>query len=105
MTKRISVMKARAELSALLEEVAHGDQRVLIERRGRPVAALVSVADLEVLEQDSTDSQARPQGTAALVGSWEDMANKNLDSLLKKLYASERESRLTGLVGETWVEE
>jgi prevent-host-death family protein len=44
--KRISSSDARANLADLLEEVGEGGQRVLIERRGKPPVALVSVDDL-----------------------------------------------------------
>ncbi len=51
MVKKTSAAQAKAQFSALMAEVAHGGKRVVIERRGKPLAALVSVSDLELLEE------------------------------------------------------
>lgn len=48
--RRASVAQARAELSDLLDRVAHGRERVVITSRGRPKAALVSLDDLAALD-------------------------------------------------------
>lgn len=50
MPKKVSTTQAKAELSALLAEVAAG-QRVIIERRGKPLAVLLSLDELGKLEQ------------------------------------------------------
>jgi len=44
--RRISSSEARANLALLLESVGDGRERVLIERRGKPPVALVSVEDM-----------------------------------------------------------
>ena len=51
MATRVSVAQAKAELSALMAAVAYQGQRVVIERRGKPMAALVSVDDLEQIDK------------------------------------------------------
>ena len=43
MTKRVSAANAKAHLSALVAEVAFGGEQVIIERRGKPMAALVGL--------------------------------------------------------------
>ncbi|MBI3970721.1 MAG: type II toxin-antitoxin system Phd/YefM family antitoxin [Chloroflexi bacterium] len=48
--KRASVAQARAELSALVNQVAHGKQRIIVTSHGHPKAALVGLDDLEALE-------------------------------------------------------
>ncbi len=50
MAKAVSVGEAKARLSSLINAVAYGGERVLIESRGRPKAALVSVEDLRRVE-------------------------------------------------------
>lgn len=50
MAKRVSAAEAKAKLAELVGSVAHGGERILIERHGKPVAALVSTEDLERLE-------------------------------------------------------
>lgn len=46
----VTSRELRASLSDVLNRVAYTGERVLIERNGRPVAALVSVADLRAME-------------------------------------------------------
>jgi prevent-host-death family protein len=50
MTREIPVTQARGELSDLVSRVAFSGERVSLTRHGKPVAALVSAADLELLE-------------------------------------------------------
>lgn len=47
---RASIAQARAELSELIQRVAHRGERVVITSRGRPKAALVGLEDLAALE-------------------------------------------------------
>ena len=90
MTKKVSTTQAKAQFSALVADVAHGGGHVVIERRGKPLAALVSIDDLARLEQRLTTS-AKPLGALALVGAWREVGDKELDSLITHIYA-EREN-------------
>ena len=47
---RIALSEARDQLSALINEVAHGKRRIILESHGRPKAALISMEDLNLLE-------------------------------------------------------
>jgi prevent-host-death family protein len=53
----LSTAEARTNLAATLGRVAYGGERVLIGKRGKAMAALVPLADLEVLRalEDSID--------------------------------------------------
>jgi prevent-host-death family protein len=65
----VSVVEARRMLSELLGRVAYAKERVVVERKGRPMAALVSMEDLrrlESLEQDAGAVRARRQAALAL---------------------------------------
>ena len=57
---KIEATKARSEFSELLSTVKYGSTRVLIERRGKDLAALVPVEDLRLLEllEDELDLEA-----------------------------------------------
>ena len=46
----VNVVEARKSFSELLARVAFGGGRIIVERRGKPMAALISIADLERLE-------------------------------------------------------
>ncbi len=85
--KKVSAAQAKAHFSALVAEVAYGGQHVIIERRGKPLAALVSMADLERLAQGQALS-ARPRGALALAGAWRDVGDTKLDKLVAEIYAT-----------------
>jgi prevent-host-death family protein len=85
MVKKINAAKAKAQFSSLLAEVTYGGQQIIIERRGKPFAALVSVDDPKQLEQYRTTS-AKPQGALALVGSWRDIEDRDMDALIADIY-------------------
>jgi prevent-host-death family protein len=46
----LSIVKFRTDMADPLNRVAYAGERVVLERRGRPVAALVSMQDLVRLE-------------------------------------------------------
>ena len=50
MTKPLSVSEARDKLAEVIGRVQYGGERVTISRRGKPVAVVVSVADVAWLE-------------------------------------------------------
>ncbi|MDO8689639.1 MAG: type II toxin-antitoxin system Phd/YefM family antitoxin [Dehalococcoidia bacterium] len=92
MTKRVSSAEAKSHLSALVAEVAYGSSHIIIERRGKPLAALVSVSDLERLEQGRASS-ARPLGALALVGAWREVEDEVLDSLVSQVFAGREKDK------------
>jgi prevent-host-death family protein len=49
-SKKISIAEARNRLSVLVNDVAHGHDRVVLTSRGRPKAAIVGLDDLAALE-------------------------------------------------------
>lgn len=60
---RLSTSQARAQFADVLERVAFKGERVVIERRGKILGAVVSAEDLAVLEQvraleDDDDAKA-----------------------------------------------
>jgi prevent-host-death family protein len=54
MTQSTSIAEAKSRLSALVNQVAHGRQRVVLTSRGHPKAALVGLEDLAALEDLSS---------------------------------------------------
>jgi len=63
---KIDATKARSEFSDLINTVRYGADRVIIERRGKDVAALVRVEDLRLLEalEDQLDLNAARKALA-----------------------------------------
>ena len=70
MTKSVSVAEAKRRFSELVSRAAYGNERFLVERRGRPVGAIVSAEDLQRLE-NGAPSQPR-RGLLAAVGALAD---------------------------------
>jgi prevent-host-death family protein len=64
MVRRASIAEARADLSELVNRVAHGGERVLLTSRGRPKAALIGLEDLAALED--LHAAPRPDESALL---------------------------------------
>jgi prevent-host-death family protein len=84
--RTVSAAEAKAHFSALMAEVAHAGKHVVIERRGKPLAALVSMADLKRLGR-TEETGARPQGALALAGAWREVEEQRLDALIRGIYA------------------
>ena len=86
-THRVGTAEAKARLSELIGAVAYRGDRVLIERRGRPVAGLVGLDDVSRLEQ-SDEGAGRPRGVLALLGAWADVEDRFVDEFLEAVEAS-----------------
>lgn len=85
MTKRISSAEAKAKLSEIVGRVAHGGERYVIERRGKPMAAIVPVEDLERLDGEPA---RRPKGILGLVGGWSALTDEEIDKFIEDIYES-----------------
>lgn len=83
----MGVGEAKKRFSELMSRVAYKRERFLIERRGRPMAALVSTEDLERLEQEPV----APRGLLAAVGAWADY--EELDQIVENIYRQREEAQ------------
>ena len=56
----MAVSDARESFAELVNRAAYGHERVLVSRRGRPIAAIVSIEDVEFIErvEDELDRQS-----------------------------------------------
>lgn len=62
MTTKISSTEARTVLGELLARAGYGGERFILERRGKPLAALISIEDLKRLESiESQDKRRSPE--------------------------------------------
>ena len=68
MLKKISAMKARQNLGQLLNEVSIRGDAYIIERAGKPLAALVDMERFQLLQEDQSFAMQ------ALKKVWENMA-------------------------------
>ena len=66
-TTAISVANAKSHISELIAKSQYTHERFIITKRDKPVAALVSLDDLKILEQ-----YEEKQGLASIAGKWKD---------------------------------
>ena len=74
----VSIVNVKSHLSELIAKSAYNRERFIITRRNKPVAALVSLEDLQIIEQHE-----EIQGLAAVAGKWQgfDEVAENLTDL------------------------
>jgi len=58
---RVGIAEARKRLSELINRVAFGEERVLLESRGKAKAALVSLEDLQKLNRLDLETGKKPE--------------------------------------------
>jgi prevent-host-death family protein len=79
MDKRISIAEAKNNFGDLMNRAAYGKERLILTRRGKKLAALVPVEDLEVLEaiEDKIDLEearkALAESAQESTVAWEDV--------------------------------
>ncbi len=69
MTIRINASELHQKVGEVLAQIRYGGKRVIIERRGEPVAAVISLEDLEQLQNFGSPaprSQSKKEQLAAL---------------------------------------
>ncbi len=59
MNKTVSVAEAKNQLSELLNRVHYRGERILVTKRGKPIGALVSARDLEMIEKADKEKTLR----------------------------------------------
>jgi prevent-host-death family protein len=85
--KKISAMKARQNLGQLLNEVSIRGDAYIIERAGKPLAALVDMERFRQLQEDQ-DSALQ-----ALKKIWEKMAGADNQEIQEAIDAAVRTTR------------
>ena|ERR1700761_8852425 len=98
MTTMIPLADAKARLSAVLDEVRDTHDRVVITRNGRPEAVIISVADLETIEE-TLDLLSTPgaldeiRAAEAEIARGEAIDADELQRLMAERIRSERDAR------------
>ena len=87
MSEKLSVADAKKHLSELMSRVAYNQERFLIERRGKPMAALVSAEALARLEREPK----APLGVMAAVGACADF--EEWDLFIENIYRQREQAK------------
>jgi prevent-host-death family protein len=89
MTRSFNTADVKARLSELISRVVSSGERLIVLRRGKPVAALVSLQDLHRLEAlDAAEAGSKGDRAHPIMrayGGWADRTD--LDELLAEIYA------------------
>ena len=86
MTKSFSTAAIKARLSEMIGKVVYGHERLVVLRRGKPVAALVSLQDLRRLEALDDASTAKPD-VHPIMRAFAGWAERDdLDTLTNEIY-------------------
>ena len=85
---KVSVANAKSRLSELIAKSAFNNEKWIITRRNKPIAALVSLDDLRIIEQHE-----ERKGLASITGKWD-----GFDEIAEHLNAVDR-LRKTGASG------
>ena len=98
MPKEIGVAEAKRRFSELLARAAFAGERFLIERRGKPLAALVGLDDLLRLEsqgakaelEPESEGEEEPQGLLAAAGAFADY--EDFENVMQEIIKQRRRS-------------
>ncbi len=88
----ISSTEAKASFSSLVSKVQYGGERVIIERRGKPVAAVVSMEDLSRI-LNGNQASTEPKGLLAAAGAWSVLKDEEIDEMVAHIYATRAEDQ------------
>jgi prevent-host-death family protein len=87
MVKRIPLSEVKSKLSEMVDDVLHHGEHIVIERRGKPVAGLVSMNDLVNLGVVPANPDSR--GLLALAGAWSGLiTDEEVDEMVAHIYAT-----------------
>ena len=80
MGKEMTITEARSNFADLVNRVTYAKERILINRRGKPVAAIVPMEDVELLEkiEDAIDVKLARKALSESeeIISWEEVAKE-----------------------------
>ena len=93
MSKSIGVAEVKRHFSDVMIEVAREGKQFIIEKKGKPMAALINIKDLEAIERKEASSKKK--GLLAAMGAWEEF--DNLDSVVRHIYARRKTAKERGL--------
>ena len=91
MTKTLKVSEARQHFSELLNQVFKGETRVLVEKSGIPVAAIVSATDLNKLQQLESQQSERFKLLERLRAGFADLSEEQIQRAVTEIIEKQRQ--------------
>lgn len=95
MSKKIGVAEVKKHFSAVISEVSLKGEHFVIEKKGKPMAAMVSVKELDMIEVSKR--REKRKGLLAAIGAWEDF--DDLEKVVTTIYEGRRKAKDRGAGG------
>lgn len=89
----VSVTEAQEQWNTLVDAVARRQRRVVLEKNGRPVAAIISAADLERLRRYDAEREERFRIIDVMRAAFADVPDEELEREINKAFAEARAER------------
>ena len=89
-TRTMKISDVKARLSSLVNEVYRKETRVLVEKAGIPVAALVSIEDLERLTRLGGEWAAGTRALQEFSAAFQDVSTAELEERVAQIIAEGR---------------
>ena len=89
-TRTMKISDVKARLSSLVNEVYRKETRVLVEKAGIPVAALVSIEDLERLTRLGGEWAAGTRALQEFSAAFQDVPTAELEARVARIIAEGR---------------
>src|SRR2546421_12832255 len=93
MTQTMNVTQARQEFSQLLNKVFRRETRVIVEKSGIPVAAIISAEDLERLQLLEEQRQRNFDAIEAIGAAFKDVPDEELEAEVARAVGEARAKR------------
>lgn len=92
MTQTLKASEARQQFSALINQVARKATRVVVEKSGVPVAAIVSAEDLATLQRYEVERAQRFAALDRIGEAFKDVPAEELEAEVTKAIAAVRQA-------------
>ncbi len=88
MSKNIGVAEVKKRFSEVMSEISQLGEHFIIEKKGKPLAAMIGLKDLEIIEK--AGKKEKRKGLLAAIGAWEEF--EGLDEVVKDIYKKRKKS-------------
>ncbi len=99
MAKTMGVAEVKRHFSEVMSEVSRGGGHFIIGRKGKPMAAMVGIKDLEIIERHK--KMREKKGLLTALGAWEDF--ERLDEVIRHIYEKRKRSKDRRIKGSSGV--
>lgn len=87
MIKKVSIAQVKNYFSEYLAKVMYSHQKLIITKRGKPVAAIVNIEDLNTI-----NSKEETEGLASIIGKWKHF--EEISNNVEFIYKSRSKDKL-----------